>query len=94
MRLPSGVNVTPNTNGLPGITELENIVGALLTIGLIGALAGLALSAVVWAVGNHSSNPVLAGRGKTGVLVAFVSAALIGGAVTLIDFFANAGGKL
>jgi hypothetical protein len=91
---PSGVNVTPNTTGLPGIGELQNIVGALLTLGLIAALAGLALSAIVWAVGNHSSNPVLAGRGKTGVLVAFVAAALVGGAVVLINFFAGAGANL
>jgi hypothetical protein len=90
----SGVNITPNTSGLPGITELQNIVGALLTIGLIAALAGLAISAMVWAVGNHSTNPVLAGRGKTGVLVSFVSAVLIGGAVVLINFFAGAGAQL
>jgi hypothetical protein len=94
MPVSSGHNVTPNTTGLPGITELQTIVGALLTIGLIGALAGLALSALVWAVGNHSANPVLAGRGKTGVLVAFAAAALCGGAVTLINFFAGAGAKL
>lgn len=91
---PSAINVTPNTTGLPGISELQNIVGALLTLGLIAALAGLALSAIVWAVGNHSTNPVLAGRGKTGVLVAFVAAALIGGAVVLINFFAGAGAQL
>lgn len=92
--LVAGVNVSPNTNGLPGITELQNIVGALLTIGLIAALAGLALSAIVWSVGNHSTNPVLSGRGKTGVLVSFVAAALIGGAVALINFFAGAGATL
>ncbi len=90
----SGVNVSPNTNGLPGIGELQHIVGALLTVGLIGALAGLALSAIVWAVGNHSANPALAGRGKTGVLVACVAAVLVGGAVVLINFFAGAGAKL
>jgi len=92
--LLSSISVAPNTSGLPGITELENIVGALLTIGLIGSLAGLALSAVVWAIGNHSANPSLAGRGKSGVLVAFVAAALTGGAVALINFFAGAGGLL
>ncbi len=92
--LVTGVNVTPNTSGLPGISELQNIVGALLTVGLIAALAGLAISASVWAIGNHSANPVLAGRGKTGVLVSFVAAALTGGAVALINFFAGAGGTL
>lgn len=94
MNLLAAVSVSPNTSGLPGISELQNIVGALLTIGLIGSLGGLVLSAIVWAIGNHSTNPHLAGRGKTGVLVAFVAAALTGGAVTLINFFAGAGAKL
>jgi hypothetical protein len=93
-RLITGVNVSPNSSGLPGIGELQNIVGALLTLGLIAALAGLVISAGVWAVGSHSANPVLAGRGKSGVLVAFVAAALTGGAVALINFFAGAGGQL
>jgi hypothetical protein len=94
MSAAASVNITPNTSGLPGISELQDIVGALLTIGLIAALAGLAISAIVWAIGNHSANPVLAGRGKSGVLVSFVSAALVGGAVVLINFFASAGGQL
>lgn len=88
------VHVSPNSSGLPGINELQNIVGALLTIGLIAALGGLAISASVWAVGNHSANPSLAGRGKTGVLVSFIAAALTGGAVALINFFAGAGATL
>ena len=94
MHVLSSVSVSPNTSGLPGISELDNIVGALLTIGLVASLAGLVISAIVWAIGNHSVNPVLAGRGKTGVLVAFVAAALTGGAVTLINFFAGAGSHL
>ena len=89
-----GVNVTPNSNGLPGIGALQNIVGALLTISLIAALAGLALAAAAWAIGSHSANPVMAGRGKTGVLVSFGAAMLTGGSVALIDFFANAGTHL
>jgi hypothetical protein len=94
VNLLGGINVTPNANGLPGIGELQHIVGALLTVGLIASLAGLAISASVWAVGNHSANPALSGRGKTGVLVSFVAAALTGGAVALINFFAGAGGAL
>ena len=88
------VNVSPNSSGLPGIAELENIVGALLTIALIAALAGLAIAAAAWAIGNHSANPGLVHRGKGGVLVSFAAAALTGGAVTLINFFAATGGRL
>lgn len=92
--LIAGVNVTPNSTGLPGIGELQTIVGALLTIGLIAALAGLTIAAAAWAIGSHSANPVMAGRGRSGVLVSFVAAGLTGGAVALIDFFAAAGTKL
>ena len=69
-------DVPPNTTGLPGISTLSNMVGALLTVGLIACVAGLVLAAIVWAIGSHSSNPHLAGRGKSGVLVAFVAAVL------------------
>jgi hypothetical protein len=46
------VTITPNDNGLPGISELETIVGALLTVDPIASVTGLVLSAIVWAVGT------------------------------------------
>ncbi len=88
--IPS-VDVTPNQNGLPGIAAIEKIVGALLTFGLIAAVAGIAISAIAWAIGSHSSNPHIAGRGKTGVLVSAGAAMLIGAANTLVTFFSAAG---
>jgi len=88
---PVLADVTPNSTGLPGISTLTNIVGALLTIGLIACVAGLVIAAIVWAIGSHSSNPHLSGRGKTGVLVAFAAAILIGGANVLVDFFVATG---
>jgi hypothetical protein len=84
-------DISPNSTGLPGINSLNNIVGALLTIGLIACVAGLVMAAIVWAIGTHSSNPHLGSRGKTGVLVALVAAMLIGGANVLVDFFVTAG---
>ena len=87
-------DVTPNTTGLPGISTLSSIVGALLTVALIACLGGLVLAAIVWAVGHHSANPNIAGRGKTGVLVALVASILVGGANVLVDFFVNAGHAL
>jgi hypothetical protein len=84
-------DVSPNSTGLPGINSLSNIVGALLTVGLIACVAGLVIAAIVWAIGTHSSNPHLGSRGKTGVLVALVAAMLIGGANVLVDFFVTAG---
>lgn len=85
------VHIDPNSNGLPGIPQLRNIVGASMTIGLIIAVLALIVSAIVWALGANSSNPHLAGRGKVGVLVALGAAIICGASVALINFFWNVG---
>lgn len=86
--------ISPNENGLPGVTEARKIVGALLTFGLIAGVAGIAISAIVWALGSHSANPHLAGRGKVGVVVAASCALLIGGADVIVSFFQQAGSSI
>lgn len=88
------VNVGPNKDGLPGVSEATKIVGALLTFGLIAAVAGVVLAAITWAMGSNSSNPHLAGRGKTGVIVSCVAALIVGAADILVNFFAGAGATL
>ena len=85
------INITPNSNGLPGISALQTIVGAVMTVGLILSVLALIVAAVVWGFGSHSSNPHLASRGKTGVLVACGAAIITGGAVAFINFFWNVG---
>lgn len=89
--LPADITINPNSNGLPGISQLRSIVGASMTIGLILAVLALIISAVVWALGANSSNPHLAGRGKLGVLVALGAAIITGGSVALVNFFWNVG---
>ena len=86
--------VSPNTNGLPGMDAARKIVGALLTFGLIGSVAGVAVSALVWALSAHNGNSHYASRGKMGVVIAAAAAMLIGGADTIVAFFQNAGGSI
>ena len=93
-RILAAPHISPNTSGLPGTAEAEKIVGALLTFGLIAAVTGVAVASITWALGSHSANPHLAGRGKTGVLVACVAAMLVGGADILVNFFASAGAAI
>lgn len=81
------VSISPNDTGLPGIASLRNIVGAMMTVGLVMSVLALIVSAVVWGFGANSSNPHLAGRGKVGVLVACGAAVLCGASVTLVNFF-------
>ena len=88
------IDINPNSDGLPGLASFTHIVGALLTLGLIASVAGIAISAIAWAVGSHSANPHVAGRGKTGVLVSAAAAMVVGAANTIVTFAANAGGAL
>lgn len=92
--LVAAVNITPNSSGLPGVSALEHIVGALLTFGTIAAVAGIVLSAATWAVGSHTSNPQIVSRGRSGVLASLVAAVLIGGALVLVNFFLHIGATL
>ncbi len=89
--LPMQIDINPNSDGLPGITQLRTIVGAIMTIGLILSVLALIISAIVWGFGANSSNPHLAGRGKVGVLVSCGAAVICGASVTLINFFWNVG---
>lgn len=78
--------VTPNANGLPGLSALKQMVGALVTFGLVVSVAGLVISAAAWALGSLNSNAHYAGRGKTGCLVAGAAAIVIGSANAIIRF--------
>jgi hypothetical protein len=89
--LPQDINISPNSNGLPGIGQLRTVVGASMTIGLILAVLALIISAIVWALGANSSNPHLAGRGKFGVLVGLGAAIVTGASGALVNFFWNVG---
>jgi hypothetical protein len=85
------IDIDPNGTGLPGIDQLRTFVGAVMTVGLILSVLALIVAAIVWGFGANSSNPHLASRGKTGVLVACGAAIICGAAVTLVNFFWNIG---
>ena len=89
--VPMDIDITPNDSGLPGISQLKTIVGAIMTIGLILSVLALIVSAVLWGFGSNSSNPHLASQGKLGVIISCVAAVICGAAVTLINFFWNVG---
>ena len=83
--------IRPNTNGLPGLSVLQQMVGALLTWGLLACLAGLVISVIMWALAHHQGNYSQVSSGKTGVLVSAGGALLIGGANAIIGFFSTLG---
>lgn len=86
--------IAPNNNGLPGLEVLRELVGALLTWGLVACVAGLVVSVIVWAFGHHQGNYSHTASGKTGVLVAAAGALLIGGANGIVGFFSAMGTRI
>jgi hypothetical protein len=60
------IDITPNTNGPPGIAQLRTIVGAVMTVGLILSVLALIISAIVWGVRGQQLKPApgLAGQGR------------------------------
>lgn len=91
--LAATVNVTPNTS-LPGTHALTSLVGGLLTIAMVVAVLGVILSAISMAVGHHSGNSRLGERGRTGLLVSFIAAIVLGGADALVNFALGVGGRI
>ena len=81
----------PNPNGLPGSSALQSLVGGVAFWALLGALAGLIISAAVWALSSHAGNYHHAGVGKRGTLVSSGAALLIGAAPAIIAFFEDLG---
>lgn len=85
------MNVFPDFSGLSGISDLQRVVGALLTIVLITSVAVAIISAVIWAISSSSGNYNLAAKGRVGVLVALGAAALAGGGVALMNWLIGIG---
>jgi hypothetical protein len=81
--------VSPNSDGLPGLPALRQIVGALQTFGLVICVGAFVIAAAAWAMGSFGNNSHYAGRGKIGCLIAAGAAILIASANPIIRFFSG-----
>src|SRR5919202_3967933 len=84
----------PDPNGLPGSPALEQLVNGLAFWGLLAALAGLVISASVWALSAHSGNYHHASVGRRGTLVSAGAAFLVGAGPAIVAFLENLGKKV
>lgn len=92
--IPGGPGVSPNSDGLPGLAVVRRMAGALLTWGLVACVVGIVVSVIVWAVGQHYGSYAGTSTGKAGVLVSMGGAVLIGGANSIVAFFAALGAQI
>ena len=83
--------IKPDPSGLPGGAVLERMLSGLMFWTLLAAVAGLLVSAIVWALSSHTGNYQHAASGKRGVVVAAAVALLAGSAVAIVNFFVGVG---
>ena len=88
------MDVFPDFDGLAGIGDLEQVIGALLTIVLIVAVLMVVVSAICWALGASHGNHSLASKGWIGVLVGVGAAALAGAGVAWVNWLIVLGRQL
>jgi len=85
--------MAPDFTALGG-TNIEHVIGALLTIVLIAAVASLIVCAICWAIGSGTGNWQLATKGRIGVLIALGTAIAVGAGVTWINWLVHLGQRL
>lgn len=88
------MDVFPNFDGLGGIGDLKQVVGALLMFVLIVAVLMLIVSAIIWAVAASHGNYSAAVKGRVGVLVALGAAVLAGCGVAWVNWLIVLGRQL
>lgn len=88
------MDIFPDFEGLSGIGDLREVVGALLMFALIIAVLMLIISAIVWAVSSSTGNYSAASKGRVGVLVALGGAILAGAGVAWMNWLIGIGQQL
>jgi MFS family permease len=85
------VQLTPDTNDLPGGPLLQTLMNGLGGWALALALVGLVVGAAAWALGSHGQNYQQTYVGRRAVLISGLAALLIGAGPAIVNFFFHAG---
>lgn len=86
--------VGPDFGAVGGSSQLRQIVGALLTYGLITSVLMVVVCAATWAVGSTNGSWQSASKGKVGLFVAVGGAVLTGGALAWANWLLDVGAAL
>ena len=86
--------VGPDFGAVGGSGQLRQIVGALLTFGLLTAVLMIVVCAATWAVASSNGGWQAASKAKTGMLVALGGAVFTGGALAWANWLLDLGSTL
>ncbi len=90
----AAVSATPDPTGLPGSSVADKLINGLFFYTLIGCLAGLFISVLVWVFSSRAQNYHHAAAGRQGTMIAAAGALVAGAGPALINFFQNLGGQV
>lgn len=82
---------TVDAGNMPGAGLVGQLLSALMFIGFAMCVAGIILSAGMWAIGSFSNNYTQSVNGKKGFLISVASALFIGAAWYLVDWAVKLG---
>ena len=85
------VSAKPDPSGLPGSSVAERLVNGLFFYTLLGCLAGLLISVLIWVFSSRAQNYHHAATGRQGTIIAAGGALIAGAAPALINFFQTLG---
>ncbi|MEQ6902008.1 DUF6112 family protein [Nocardioides sp. YIM 152588] len=87
-------DVGPNFHPVVSSSDLRQIVGALLTYGLLIAVLMLVACGATWALASAHGSWHTAAKAKTGLIVALLGAALLGSALAWANWLLDVGASL
>lgn len=88
------VSAKPDPSGLPGSSVAEKLVNGLFFYTLLGCLAGLLISVLIWVFSSRAQNYHHAATGRQGTIIAAGGALIAGAGPALINFFQSLGGQV
>ncbi|QWF22198.1 DUF6112 family protein [Nocardioides sp. LMS-CY] len=88
------MDVFPDFEGLEGIGDLREVIGALLTFVLIIAVLMLIVCAIAWALSTANGHHGAATKARIGAWTALGTAVLAGGGVAWLNWLLDLGQQL
>lgn len=88
------MDVFPDFDGLGGIGELREVIGALLTFVLVIAVLMLIVCAIIWALGTANGHHAAATKARIGAWTALGAVVLAGGGVAWLNWLIDLGQQL
>lgn len=86
--------IGPDFGAVGSSGQLRQIVGALLTFGLLTAVLMIVVCSATWAVASSNGSWHAASKAKTGLFVALGGAAFTGGALAWANWLLDIGASL